>query len=1155
LQLIKNGPDIPERLLQAHEDGQVVFFCGAGISYPAGLPSFKGLTESIFSALGPPSDVESSALRNHQYETAIGLLEGRIAGGREAVRHEVAKVLTPNLGRPDAAATHDALVTLSRRRNGQSRLITTNFDRIFEEVITRRGLDIIRCQAPRLPIPKSRWDGLVYLHGLLPAKINQAELDSLVLSSGDFGLAYLIERWAARFVSELFRNFTVCFVGYSINDPVMRYMMDALAADKLLGETPSEVFAFGSHPKGRGEKVAVEWRAKNVTPVLYQEYRSHFYFHKTLHVWAENYRDGTLAKERIIIEHAPNKPAASTKEDDVISRVLWALADMSGFPAKRFAELDPIPPLDWLEVLSHNRFYHRDLLRFGVQPTAHEDNKLNFSLIARPAPYSLAPRMSLIQSEETESRWDEIMFHLARWLLRHLDNPQLVMWIAARGGSVHPQFGQLIRNELDKGKLPVPIAKLWNVVLSGRLRHYGAKMHLGLYHWKMSFVREGLTLALQRELRELLTPRVRLAPKIRLSEEDQNKQGKRVDDFVSWEIVLSADDAHTIFRELRDNPEWRDALPKLLSDASVLLIEALELMRELDGADEFSDRSYFAQPSISLHAQNTDFREWTALIDLVRDAWCATATVMPDRARLEVERWLTFPFPLFRRLAFFAATETSLFPPRQSLDWLLSDDRRWLWSVETERETMRLLVKLAPLLARNDSTRLLRAIVAGPPRNAFREDIEEERFVEVSDREVWLRLAKCKSSGAELGSEFSTRLEELSRSHPTWRLEEDQRDEFPYWMSAGTDWREFQSTPRSRPDLVAWLREHPQTDFWKEDNWSDRCKSDFPRASTALIKLAIEDLWPVARWQSALQIWAEEARVVRSWRWLHETLLGAPLETTKALAHSLSWFLQAAAKKIHGNESDFFALIRKLLLVHRNDALEEADNFVSKAINHPVGQVTDAAFRWWYRQAPQDNQGLNVDVTNVLDNICDLKIAIFRYGRMLLGANAIALFRVDRRWAGEKLLPLFDWNASHDEARGAWMGFLWSPRLYGPLLEVLAPQLVATAQYYMELGDHKRQYAAFLTFIALEGIDSISRKDLIRATATLPSDGLEQVSRTLSQALESAGDRRAEYWRNRILPYIREVWPKSKNVLTPSIANNFARLCIEAGDAFPEGSA
>lgn len=38
---IVNGPDIPESLLEAHEEGRIVFFCGAGISYPAGLPGFK----------------------------------------------------------------------------------------------------------------------------------------------------------------------------------------------------------------------------------------------------------------------------------------------------------------------------------------------------------------------------------------------------------------------------------------------------------------------------------------------------------------------------------------------------------------------------------------------------------------------------------------------------------------------------------------------------------------------------------------------------------------------------------------------------------------------------------------------------------------------------------------------------------------------------------------------------------------------------------------------------------------------------------------------------------------------------------------------------------------------------------------------------------
>ena len=47
MQFVRHGPDIPERLLQMHEDGRVVLFCGAEISFPAGLPGFAGLVESL----------------------------------------------------------------------------------------------------------------------------------------------------------------------------------------------------------------------------------------------------------------------------------------------------------------------------------------------------------------------------------------------------------------------------------------------------------------------------------------------------------------------------------------------------------------------------------------------------------------------------------------------------------------------------------------------------------------------------------------------------------------------------------------------------------------------------------------------------------------------------------------------------------------------------------------------------------------------------------------------------------------------------------------------------------------------------------------------------------------------------------------------------
>ena len=43
-----------------------------------------------------------------------------------------------------------------------------------------------------------------------------------------------------------------------------------------------------------------------------------------------------------------------TKQDDFVGRMLWALSDPGGLPAKRFAEMNPVPSLDWLEPFSEN---------------------------------------------------------------------------------------------------------------------------------------------------------------------------------------------------------------------------------------------------------------------------------------------------------------------------------------------------------------------------------------------------------------------------------------------------------------------------------------------------------------------------------------------------------------------------------------------------------------------------------------------------------------------------------------------------------------------------------------------------------------------------------------------------------------------------------
>jgi NAD-dependent SIR2 family protein deacetylase len=109
MQFVANGPDLPDPLLQAHEEGRVVFFHGAGISYPAGLPGFKGLVDAIYKGVGTTlSDIEQRAYERDQFDATLDLLERRLPGQRIAVRQQLAQALQPKWRRKGATATHEA---------------------------------------------------------------------------------------------------------------------------------------------------------------------------------------------------------------------------------------------------------------------------------------------------------------------------------------------------------------------------------------------------------------------------------------------------------------------------------------------------------------------------------------------------------------------------------------------------------------------------------------------------------------------------------------------------------------------------------------------------------------------------------------------------------------------------------------------------------------------------------------------------------------------------------------------------------------------------------------------------------------------------------------------------------------------------------------
>ena len=196
------------------------------------LPDFRSLLCHVYQDNHlKPDDIEREALTECAYDKVFELLEGRLSPD-QLYESVVKRLSVPPAG---PLQMHRDLLALSRVERGH-RLVTTNFDNRFREAAAEllgHDQQLRTHDAPALPVPKpDRWGTLVHLHGRVQRDGHRTDL---VVTSGDFGRAYLTERWAARFVTALFREFTVVFVGYSLSDPVMKYLVDAVAAERAKG--------------------------------------------------------------------------------------------------------------------------------------------------------------------------------------------------------------------------------------------------------------------------------------------------------------------------------------------------------------------------------------------------------------------------------------------------------------------------------------------------------------------------------------------------------------------------------------------------------------------------------------------------------------------------------------------------------------------------------------------------------------------------------------------------------------------------------------------------------------------------------------------------------------------------------------------------------
>lgn len=1094
-----------------------------------GLPSFAGLVDHVYEAARiEKDDAERIALdlrqsdpvlRHPKYDKVLGLLERSTRVGAEQVRRIVVERLSvPPAGSLDV---HRALLTLSRSESGV-RLVTTNFDARFEQA-TIDELQIDSC--PKLPVPKPHsWNSLVHLHGRIAPK--QVSSD-LVLTAADFGRAYLTERWASRFVTELFREFTVVFVGYSLDDPVMAYMVDALAAERQRGGGFNIAYAFAEYDDLLGGASAADsaWRAKNVEPILFDRTGNYQALSGTLIAWAEIAQNPFRARKNIALEELSKLPAGPN--DPIVERVAWALQDPAAAEALANSAIstqeEDYPKIEaWLECLREKGLFSRPKNK-GLSPA------LDANSIIVGTPFA----------SEQLGFLDTVGRLLGYWISRHLHIPHVLRWVLHQGGYIHPQVQDFVRRQLAQPDTSIPdrLRLFWTILLN-ETHWTRTDLIWAVDQYKISSSpdeKRVLAGLLVRHFKPRLTLKEGMAKYIeygRATDHTAQPPGP-LETCAHLELSVGSDDDDTLVLPILREPGF-------LAEHALTLTSYLEHAIDLlAGPELYRSLAAFELPSVAPHEQNNHRDEWTILVDLVRDAHYQLSEVDRRQSDNLLGRWLLHKDSIFKRLSLNAITEDEKADIEHARTLLLANRSRGLWDQDLHREVLRFLRigggRLPPGLRKE----LIAAISKGPPRRGGKSGRKQY--------EIKLRLSKLAQAGALKGKALADFL-----PLPTDDVAE--RDEFLFWTSGG--WTS--EDERGRTDLRSMLAGELATSLQGRkidaDAFEGLVLEDPTKAVAALRTLSNQASWPELYWERLLWMMsrpsAESQITDGTVRDVAALLTNAPPELLGDIGLAVAGFVEALARTWGPEaEADFRRLWTLAWAgVPLTSDTNDRDS-LTRALNHAAGKLAEAALLRVAKYDPKRNEGLPKEALEYMERVAQDRSASL--GRVIFATRLHYLFQLDPSWTRSKLLPLFDFDHSN-EAADLWAGFAWSPRMGPTLLAAMKDSLLKAVERYEALGRRGTNLINLFLAISLDVPDGFAREDVNKLIAALPEAGLVRVLRELEGRFQGEPSERRNEWIKNVQPWLQSYWPTAAARNTPKTSEAFISLILATGQGVPD---
>jgi SIR2-like domain len=1181
VRFLADGPSIPDELLVARDEGRVVFFCGAGVSRArAGLPNFGDLAREVLLELegsypSPSKRLIKAAEEVEAKSGVSGLVSAdRVFGFLERdfeigdVQAAVAKALRPRA--PVDLSAHKIMLDLARGPDGRTRLVTTNFDLLFEDcdgaLQSRRP--------PRLPDPEryDELDCIVHLHGQVTKDYSTAEGDGFVLSSATFGEAYISRGWATRFISSILKRYLVVFVGYTADDPPVQYLLEALNRQPG-SNTGLYAFQAGSHSEAEAR-----WLHKGVQPIPYDDRDHHKALWDALEAWAERARDvdGWYAAT---IAMAHRGPAALAPHER--GQVKHVVSTLEG--ARKFSDGDRPPPAEWLCVFDAGTRFAPPGRVYATTGRTLIDPFESYGLDSDSAPTPVRPDDFTITRTKPTGAWH--CFELTRldreglapnyfaslsgnaagaqrplaprlatlgtWLSKVSGQPAAVWWASTQKG-LHANVESQIRHHLERdgSTSSSEIRTAWRYVFEAS-EYPDIVTRRDWFDLRASIILDGWSAQAIRQLAALHRPYISIGKPL--------VGGPKPPDFID-----GLQSHHVVSVDVKYPPVDVDVpIPDEHLLAAVRawrgVVEHAVLLERDVGRYALDHLASFTQEvrdnARPLHGLQIPVMYY---LDLLRRLMASNA----EAARQECASWWADDETVFARLRIWACGEERLFDVATAGKELSELSQRVFWALGHQADLMSVLARrwaaFPPGVERNLAERLL----AGPDRFGDEDDgtYRERRAWTILKRIHWLS-----SQGCRLSFDLDAETAKLTPLVPDWvpesarEISESEGSGFRE-TTTNSEFSELLSVPLA--EVLARAQEISKRDEKRGVNREPFAglASKRPVRALSALRLGQEAGVETAEaWRTFLRSEARRSDRLRLLAIIAERLAELPQPLIVELVHPIADWMMSVSQNHPIKVQQFDSLWPKVLGALRTSAGSAGTrssgkdvDWASEALNSAAGKLAQVLMSDSRKADPVVAAGFADGWLPRVEELLAIGGDVRRQAIAIFSFNLIWFFHKDPAWTEAHLLCVLG-HPDYEDA--LWAGFLWNGhiaqrQLY---LRLKAALLGLVRRTWMSQHGHQEILAAVL----LAGWDQLDTAD---GTRTITDDEmrgllLDASDEFRAQVLWHLGgciNHAPDTWTANARTFLTAAWPRQKVIKTPRTSARLCELALSSPRTFAQ---